>query len=74
MFQTDIPAGGLMLQPLAVFGLLTPSGQITEAHSLKPFDARSEAAVKSVAGLRLSVGSSEEALCLRPWTRTEEVF
>lgn len=38
---------GSMVQILVIFGLLTPSGQLLEAHSLQPSDPRSEAAVKS---------------------------
>jgi hypothetical protein len=49
---------GSTLQPVAVFGLLTPSGKIVDAHSLQPSDPRSEAAVKSAAALKLPDGTS----------------
>ncbi len=39
------PAGA-MLHPVCVFGLVTPSGQLVEAHSLQPSDPNSQAAVE----------------------------
>jgi hypothetical protein len=35
------------IHPVCVFGLLTPSGQLIEAHSLQPSDPNSQAAVES---------------------------
>jgi hypothetical protein len=40
--------------PVCVFGLVTPSGQIVEAHSLQPSDPNSQAAVQDVEGMNLS--------------------
>jgi hypothetical protein len=36
-----------MVQPVCVFGLITPSGKVTEAHSLQPSDPNSQAAVEA---------------------------
>ena len=35
------------VHPVCVFGLITPSGQVVEAHSLQPSDPNSQAAVES---------------------------
>jgi hypothetical protein len=43
---------GSMLQPVVVFGLLTPSGQIVDAHSLQPSNIRSDEAVASAAAIK----------------------
>lgn len=40
--------------PVCVFGLVTPSGQIVEAHSLQPTDPNSQAAVEAVQRMNLS--------------------
>lgn len=43
-----IPAdSGATSQPVCVFGLVTPSGQLVEAHSLQPSDPNSAAAVEA---------------------------
>jgi hypothetical protein len=39
--------------PVCVFGLVTPSGQIVEAHSLQPSDPNSQAAVEAVQRMNL---------------------
>lgn len=36
-----------VIHPVCVFGLITPSGQVVEAHSLQPSDPNSQAAVES---------------------------
>ncbi|MGA3201070.1 MAG: hypothetical protein ABSF12_01095 [Bryobacteraceae bacterium] len=41
-------AAGGTAQPVCVFGLVTPSGQLVEAHSLQPSDPNSQAAVDAV--------------------------
>jgi hypothetical protein len=38
-------SSGATIGPVCVFGVLTPAGQIVEAHSLQPSDANSAAAV-----------------------------
>lgn len=48
----SIPAGAT-LQPVCVFGLITPSGTVVEAHSLQPSDPNSESAVRMTKGMRL---------------------
>ena len=40
--------------PVCVFGLVVPSGQIVEAHSLQPTDPNSQAAVEAVQRMNLS--------------------
>jgi hypothetical protein len=40
-------APGGTMQPVCVFGLVTPSGDLVEAHSLQPSDPRSAAAVEA---------------------------
>jgi len=37
-----------IIHPVCVFGLITPSGEVAEAHSLQPSDPNSQAAVESV--------------------------
>ncbi len=37
-----------VVQPVCVFGLVTPSGEVVEVHSLQPSDANSTAAVEAV--------------------------
>ena len=37
---------GMTVRPVCIFGLVTPSGQLVEAHSLQPSDPNSEAALK----------------------------
>jgi hypothetical protein len=39
------------LQPIIIFGLLTSSGQIVDAHSLQPWDPRGEEALQSAVAL-----------------------
>jgi len=50
---TPLPAG-TTLRPLCVFGLLTPSGRLVEAHSLQPADPNSDAAVKDAESIDFS--------------------
>jgi hypothetical protein len=38
---------GATAQPVVVFGLVTPTGQLVEAHSLQPSDPNSPAAVET---------------------------
>jgi hypothetical protein len=38
---------GATVRPVCVFGLVTPSGQLVEAHSLQPSDPNSQAAVEA---------------------------
>jgi len=40
-------ASNSTIHPVCVFGLITPSGQVAEAHSLQPSDPNSQAAVDS---------------------------
>ena len=42
---------GMTVRPVCVFGLVTPTGQLVEAHSLQPFDPNSEAAVKDATAI-----------------------
>jgi hypothetical protein len=35
----------MTVRPVCVFGIVTPSGQLVEAHSLQPSDPNSQAAV-----------------------------
>ncbi|MGA3202485.1 MAG: hypothetical protein ABSF12_08320 [Bryobacteraceae bacterium] len=47
-------ASGATAQPVCVFGLVTPSGQLVEAHSLQPSDPNSQAAVDAVKRMNFS--------------------
>jgi hypothetical protein len=40
-------APGVVIQAVCVFGVVTPSGQLAEAHSLQPSDPNSDAAVQA---------------------------
>ena len=40
-------AAGATAQPVCVFGLVTPAGELVEAHSLQPSDPNSQAAVEA---------------------------
>jgi len=42
------PKADATVQPVCVFGLVTPSGEVVEAHSLQPSDPASPAAVEAV--------------------------
>ena len=44
--RVPIPSGATV-RPVCVFGLVTPSGQLVEAHSLQPSDPNSQAAVEA---------------------------
>ena len=46
-------ASNATIHPVCVFGLLTPSGQLVEAHSLQPSDPNSQAAVESAKRMNL---------------------
>jgi hypothetical protein len=48
-----IPTGATA-QPVCVFGLVTPSGQLVEAHSLQPSDLNSQAAVEAAKQMNFS--------------------
>jgi hypothetical protein len=45
---------GATAQPVCVFGLVTSSGQLVEAHSLQPSDPNSQAAVEAVKRMNFS--------------------
>jgi hypothetical protein len=45
---------GMTIRPVCVFGLVTPAGQLVEAHSLQPSDPNSEAAVKDAKAIDFS--------------------
>jgi hypothetical protein len=45
---SNSPAGGAAPQSVCVFGVVTPSGQLMEAHSLQPSNPNSAAAVEDV--------------------------
>ena len=42
-----VPPTGATVQPVCVFGVVTPSGELAEAHSLQPSDPNSQAAVEA---------------------------
>jgi hypothetical protein len=45
--QGQVPAGSAVtLHPVCVFGIVTPAGQLVEAHALQPSDPNSQAAVE----------------------------
>jgi hypothetical protein len=44
----------MTVRPVCIFGILTPAGQLVEAHSLQPSDPNSEAAVKDAKGIDFS--------------------
>jgi hypothetical protein len=52
---------GSVLQPVIVFGLLVPSGEILEAHSLQPSSPDSQAAVESVKSMNWHVPTAPGA-------------
>jgi hypothetical protein len=47
-------APGMTVRPVCVFGIVTPAGQLVEAHSLQPDDPNSEAAVKDARAIDFS--------------------
>ena len=47
-------ASGMTIQPVCVFGLVTPTGQLVEAHSLQPSDPNSQAAVEDAKQISFS--------------------
>jgi hypothetical protein len=48
VFNSRVGRGAdAVVQPVCVFGLVTPSGKVTEAHSLQPSDPNSQAAVEA---------------------------
>jgi len=51
--QGPFPSGATA-QPVCVFGLVTPSGQLVEAHSLQPSDPNSQAAVEDAKRINFS--------------------
>jgi hypothetical protein len=44
----------MMVRPVCVFGIVTPTGQLVEAHSLQPSDPNSEAAIKDAKAIDFS--------------------
>jgi hypothetical protein len=52
---------GSVLQPVVVFGLLVPSGEILEAHSLQPSNPDSRAAVEAVKSMNWHVPTAAGA-------------
>jgi hypothetical protein len=44
----------MTVRPVCVFGIVTPAGQLVEAHSLQPNDPNSEVAVKDAQGIDFS--------------------
>jgi hypothetical protein len=48
------PARGATIEPVCVFGLVTSSGQLVEAHSLQPADPDSAMAVEDAKGIQFS--------------------
>jgi hypothetical protein len=50
-------ASGMIVRPVCVFGLVTPGGQLVEAHSLQPSDPNSQAAVEDAKGINFSAPS-----------------
>lgn len=47
-------ASGATAHPVVVFGLVTPSGELVEAHSLQPADPNSQAAVEAAKQMRFA--------------------
>ncbi len=45
---------GMTIRPVCVFGLVTPTGQLVEAHSLQSSDPNSEAAIKDAKAIDFS--------------------
>jgi hypothetical protein len=66
-FEPNPVAAGAAIQPVCVFGLVTPSGQLVEAHSLQPSDPNSDAAV-------LAAQSMNFARPVMPGARSEQHF
>ena len=48
------PARGATIKPVCVFGLVTPAGQLVEAHSLQPSDPNSAVAVEDAKQINFS--------------------
>jgi hypothetical protein len=44
----------MTFRPVCIFGIVTPAGQLVEAHSLQPSDPNSEAAVRDAKGIDFS--------------------
>lgn len=51
----------MTLRPVCVFGVVTPSGQLVEAHSLQPLDPNSDAAVEDAKKIDFSPSRPAEA-------------
>jgi hypothetical protein len=47
---------GATAQPVCVFGVVTPEGQLVEAHSLQPSDPNSQAAVEAAKKMKFATG------------------
>ncbi|HEY3838507.1 MAG TPA: hypothetical protein VGL72_18130 [Bryobacteraceae bacterium] len=64
----QFPAGSAgMIRPVVVFGMLTPTGQLVEVHSLQPGDPNSDAAVQDARSIDFSPA-------LRPGSRPQQHF
>jgi hypothetical protein len=50
----------MTVKPVCVFGIVTPAGQLVEAHSLQPDDPNSEAAIKDAKAIDFSPSMSAE--------------
>jgi len=58
---------GATVQPVCVFGLVTPSGQLVEAHSLQPSDPNSQAAVDAAKQIKFPIPA-------QPGARPQQYF
>jgi len=51
----------MTVRPVCVFGVVTPSGQLVEAHSLQPSDPHSEAAIEDAQQIDFSASTTAGA-------------
>jgi hypothetical protein len=51
----------MIVRVVCVFGMVTPSGQLVEAHSLQPSDPNSQAAVEDARGINFAPSKSDKA-------------
>ncbi len=65
---------GSVVQPLVVFGVLTPSGEIAEAHSLQPSNPDSDAAVAAVKSMHWPASTAPGAPPLQHFVFVIERF
>jgi hypothetical protein len=54
-------SSAMTIRPVCVFGMVTPSGQLTEAHSLQPSDPNSQAAVEDAEHIDFSPSTRASA-------------